>query len=284
MQSAPPRQELIQNAVVFLADPKTQSSSFAQRIQFLEAKGLTPAEIDIAMRQANTGAGPSYQAAYAPNAFGAYPPPRQWDWRDYFITAVASGTVAYGAVSLFKKYVLPHLQPPDSTAYEEDRDALTAQFDAAEALLKEIQAETAAVRQAVDAQKEKVDKATQEVDAAVKDMRDAECRNRDEMREVRDEISTIREMLPKMIEKNKESQNASLGELQQELRSLKALLMSRGPSIPSAPPSASPLPALGRPSIPAWQLAPSTSPAPSSSPMPNGKGRDVDGASSSGST
>ena len=54
-----------------------------------------------------------------------------------------------------------------------------------------------------------------------------------------------------MIEKNKETQSQSLAELQQELKSLKALLLSRGPgSIPS-----SPLPVLGRPSIPAWQLA-----------------------------
>lgn len=54
-----------------------------------------------------------------------------------------------------------------------------------------------------------------------------------------------------MIDKNKESQAQSLSELQQELKSLKALLLSRGPSnIPS-----SPMPALGRPSIPAWQLA-----------------------------
>jgi peroxin-14 len=54
-----------------------------------------------------------------------------------------------------------------------------------------------------------------------------------------------------MIEKNKETQSQSLTELQQELKSLKALLLSRGPgNIPS-----SPLPVLGRPTIPAWQLA-----------------------------
>ena len=60
----------------------------------------------------------------------------------------------------------------------------------------------------------------------------------------------------KMIEKNKESQSNSLAELQQELKSLKGLLLSRGPSFPS---STSPSPGLpgftGRPSIPAWQLA-----------------------------
>jgi hypothetical protein len=94
------------------------------------------------------------------------------------------------------------------------------------------------------------------------------------MREIREEVTNIREMLPKvhidfyrsnnssdsrmqMIEKNKESQNQSLAELQQELKSLKALLLSRGSTTSSTP--ASPLPILGRPSIPAWQLASSPS-------------------------
>lgn len=84
-----------------------------------------------------------------------------------------------------------------------------------------------------------------------------------------------------MIEKNKETQSQALSELQQELKSLKALLLSRGPgNIPSSPP-----PVLGRPTIPAWQLA---SPAQSSGtevpsnvspPLPvvsNGKGKETE--------
>ncbi|KAJ7070961.1 peroxisomal membrane anchor protein conserved region-domain-containing protein [Mycena amicta] len=253
------RSELVRNAVVFLNDPNTQASPFAQRIQFLEAKGLTPAEIDLAVRQ----------AAQTPS-YGPYPlppPAHQWDWRDYFIAAVVSGTITYGAVALFKKYLLPHLQPPTSTAYEEDRDALTAQFDAAEALLKEIQAESAAVRVAVEAQKERIDETTKNVDAMVQEIRDGDAKTRDEMREIRDEINSIREMLPKMMERNKESQSQSLAELQHELKSLKALLLSRGPNSSSLP--ASPLPALGRPSIPSWQL-------PESAAVTNGKGKEVE--------
>ncbi|KAJ3777964.1 peroxisomal membrane anchor protein conserved region-domain-containing protein [Lentinula raphanica] len=256
------REELIRNAVAFLSDPKSQSSPLAQRIQFLEAKGLTPPEIDLAVRQAsNQSAATPYHPGFPP-AYGLPYPSQQWDWRDYFITAVVSGTVVYGAISLFKKYLSPHLQPPETTVYEDDRDVLTAQFDAAEALLKEIQAETVAVKQAVEEQKEKVDKTTKDVEAVVSDMRIAEARTRDEMREVRDEINTIRDMLPKMLEKNKDSQNQSLAELQQELKSLKALLLSRGPTMSSAVP---PPPLVGRPSIPAWQLAGSTNnPGPTS--------------------
>ena len=96
-----------------------------------------------------------------------------------------------------QKYLLPHLRPPSTTAYEEDRDALTAQFDAAEALLKEIQADTSRVREAVDAQTARVDKVVKDVEDAVHEMREGEVKNRDEMREIRDEINTIRESLPK---------------------------------------------------------------------------------------
>ncbi|KAJ4489330.1 hypothetical protein C8J55DRAFT_450376 [Lentinula edodes] len=256
------REELIRNAIAFLSDPKSQSSPLAQRIQFLEAKGLTPPEIDLAVRQASNQSGAIPYNPGFPPAFGSPYSAQQWDWRDYFITAVAAGTVLYGAVSLFQKYLSPHLQPPETTVYEGDRDALTAQFDAAEALLREIQSETAAVKQAVEDQKEKVDRTTRDVETVVSEMRSAEARARDEMREIREEVNTIRDMLPKMIEKNKDMQTQSLAELQQELKSLKALLLSRGPNVSSTPP---PPPLVGRPSIPSWQLASNNS---SSNPGP----------------
>ncbi|KAH8998971.1 peroxisomal membrane anchor protein conserved region-domain-containing protein [Lactarius hatsudake] len=290
------KQELIRNAVAFLTDPKAQASPLAQRVQFLEAKGLTGPEIEEAMRLANSSGPhqphinpqqPSYGPVYGPLPFVS-PHHSPWDWRDYFITAVVSGSLAYGAVALARKYLFPHLQPPTSTAYEEDRDALTAQFDAAEALLKEIRAETSAVKTAVENQQEKVDKATADVEAAVQQMREGESRARDEMREIREEVNNIREMLPKMIEKNKEAQTQSLGELQQDLKSLKTLLLSRTPSTATPAP---PLPNFPpRPSIPLWQLSDSSSngtvlpvgtPSPSivtPPPAPflaNGKGKEV---------
>lgn len=91
-----------------------------------------------------------------------------------------------------------------------------------------------------------------------------------------------------MIEKNKEAQTQSLGELQQDLKSLKTLLLSRAPS------TATPIPPLPnfppRPSIPSWQLSDSSSngtvpPLGMSSPsivspppppfLANGKGKEV---------
>lgn len=92
-----------------------------------------------------------------------------------------------------------------------------------------------------------------------------------------------------MIEKTKESQTQSLAELQQELKSLKALLLSRGQTMSNIP--SSPLPSImGRPTIPAWQLAsasPTTvgggssssegsTPAFGSPVAVNGKGKEVE--------
>jgi peroxin-14 len=57
-----------------------------------------------------------------------------------------------------------------------------------------------------------------------------------------------------MMEKGKETEKQTLAELQQELRSLKALLLSRsGPSAPASPAPTLPF-GIGRPSIPSWQL------------------------------
>ena len=67
-----------------------------------------------------------------------------------------------------------------------------------------------------------------------------------------------------MIDKNKETHTQSLAELQQELKSLKALLLSRGPSAPSTPIPPPSFPQ--RPSIPAWQLAPQSPTPPPAQP------------------
>ena len=103
-----PRADMIQSAVSFLADPKVQSSPISQRISFLESKGLTQQEIDLAMGQVGRAvAGPmgstSAQGPYMQPypMMPAYPPTKpQRDWRDWFIMAVVSGTVVYGVISL----------------------------------------------------------------------------------------------------------------------------------------------------------------------------------------
>ena len=84
------------------------------------------------------------------------------------------------------------------SAYEADKEALTAQFDAAERLLKEIEAETQAMKTNLEEQRVQVGAAVQDVTAAVEEMRKGETEVRDEMREIRAEVNNMQEMLPKV--------------------------------------------------------------------------------------
>ncbi len=56
-------------------------------MQFLEAKGLSSQEIDLAFRQAATAH--PYQAQHGPaqgsSLYNLTSPPTRWDWRDYFV-------------------------------------------------------------------------------------------------------------------------------------------------------------------------------------------------------
>ena len=62
-----------------------------------------------------------------------------------------------------------------------------------------------------------------------------------------------------MVDKTKDNQTQSMAELQQELKSLKALLLSRGPPSTASNPLFN---TIARPSIPSWQLAGSSNETP----------------------
>lgn len=65
-------------------------------------------------------------------------------------------------------------------------------------MLKDIQAETNAVRLAVEEQKERVEKTTQEVKGIVQEMHDNEMKTRNDFKEMQEEVQHIREMIPKV--------------------------------------------------------------------------------------
>lgn len=303
VSAGPVRPDMIASAVSFLSDPKVQSSTMSQRVSFLESKGLHPNEIDEAIRQAGQSqvGGPSGYASYAagpPAPYyagapygGAYPGIAQAhqqgrDWRDWFIMAVVSGTIGYGVISLAKKYLMPHLQPPNANVLEADLDSLTAKYDEVASQLQALDAQTLAVKQGLDEQKAEVEKSIKEVEDCVKGVRENEKRRDGELDRIRDDVEAIRKEMSSLFEKSKQAQTNSLSELQSELKSLKSLLVSRGtvgapsggihgagaplpprpygvgygataygsPTIGTPTGDASP-PQIPKPSIPAWQLA-----------------------------
>lgn len=228
---------MIQSAVSFLSDPKIQSSSIAQRIAFLESKGLNSQEIDEALRQVGMAQTqqqqqqqaihPSQQTRYYPP--GTYAPPQQptRDWRDWFIMAVVTGTVGYGVIALARKYLFPHLQPPNQTILESDRDALTAKYDEVAAMLSQLDAEQKAIKTGLEEQRSSVDAELKKVEAAMEEVRLGEKQRKEEMDRVRNEVETIKREMPKLFESSSQNTSSSLADLQTELKSLRSLLVSR---------------------------------------------------------
>ncbi len=129
---------MVASAITFLSDPKVQSSSMSQRVSF-----SSPRVCVTRNRRGHPSSQPNRKQAARvclvrcwPTCallrrctYGAYPggPAQQQqgrDWRDWFIKAVVSGTIGYGVISLAKKYLMPHLQPPNANVLEADLDSL----------------------------------------------------------------------------------------------------------------------------------------------------------------
>ncbi|GAA5855145.1 hypothetical protein JCM9279_001968 [Rhodotorula babjevae] len=292
------RAQLIASAVSFLRDPATASSPLAQRIAFLESKGLSQPDIELALQQAGSGqsgpappypgargpysaAGPHSSSPYGANHLNEF----QRDWRDWFIMGVVGGSVGWLAVKLAQKFLVPHLQPPTETDLEASQRALEAKYDEAAELLKTLQESTDAVAASLDEQKRDIEKELDEVRGAVKEMREGEKKRDEWAQSVGRQVDDMVKSLPGLLDKQASAQSTSLADLQTELKSLKSLLIARRPAPTSTPSSSSstststsaPAPAssttpssslpfaIKPPGLPAWQLK-SSSAAPAPAP------------------
>ena len=236
--------DLINSAVTFLQDPKVADAPLAKRIAFLESKGLTSEQVNIALQRAQQPSPPaqvntssptpssSYAQSLPPVPYASYqtqaPPalPNR-DWRDWFIMAVVSGGFSWAAYIVAKRYILPLIQPPTQSQLEADKETIKAQFDQVQEMLSILQSDAAAAKDVASEQAKKVDAALEEIDKAVGDMKDKTARRETDIRRLGLELDQIRELIPKAIDSVKQAQTDSLNDLNTELRSLKTLLQNR---------------------------------------------------------
>ncbi|GAA5915277.1 peroxisomal membrane protein PEX14 [Sporobolomyces salmoneus] len=266
------RASLISSAVSFLRDPSTASSPLAQRIAFLESKGLNQQEIEQALQAANGG--PLVMSSHGNAGMGmrgARAGQREFerDWRDWFIMSVVGGGVGWLAVKLAQKFLLPSLQPPSESDLVASQKALEAKYDEAASLLSTLQKSTDQVFDSLDQQRETVERELDEVKKVVEEMREGERRRDEWSKGVQRQVDEMAKNLPTLLEKHSSTQSTSLNDLQSELKSLKSLLIARRPT-PSSPssssssttPTTSSSSLFGgqprTPSLPAWQMKGST--------------------------
>ncbi|KAK6538779.1 peroxisomal membrane protein pex14 [Orbilia ellipsospora] len=293
------REDLIQGAITFLQDPSVATSSLDKRIAFLQSKNLTPEEIAAALQRTgvdpslipNFGGAPSGFAPPRPAGFGqSYgsggyfnqvqrQEPAGRDWRDWFVMATVSGSVGYGLYQLAKRYVVPVIAPPTPEALAADKAAIDTAFADAFSLLESLKTDTEALKEAEEKRNTKVDQALDEVETVVQTLKEASKRREEESKRLNDEVRNLKDLIPKALEGQKESQAASLKDLQAELKSLKALLVNRASATTRfTPPPAQPAHFIP-PSASVVSAAPS--PAPVSTPAPqaevNGGGQTLGG-------
>ncbi|KAI9266841.1 peroxisomal membrane anchor protein conserved region-domain-containing protein [Phascolomyces articulosus] len=327
------REDLIQSATSFLSDPKVQSATLAKKVSFLESKGMTTEEIEEAMGRVNgksSGGGTSTTTAAAAPVAGvpavagqsvsqvpagaivqAPPVPQRpnYDWRDIFVAAVLAGGVSYGIWTLAKKLLGPWFQVPTQKELDEDKEKLDAQFQAVEDSLNDLKKQTNDALSNVSTQSKKIDDSLSGLETVLKDLKQGDAERDQEFKNIKADVESLKELVPRMLDRNKESQAGVMTDLQNEVKSLKSLLLSRRPLNPNeaaaspvaAPSSAAESPAAAvspsgltarltnalnssssggpRAGIPAWQMA-----ASGGSSATNGKATEKSNESSSSST
>jgi len=97
-----------------------------------------------------------------------------------------------------QKYLLPHLRPPTTTAFQQTSQSLEDQYDEAQALLTSLTTSTNELKEQLEADRERVGVVVADVEEAVKGVKENEERWREEMREVRGEVESVRELVPKV--------------------------------------------------------------------------------------
>ncbi|KAF9111857.1 peroxisomal membrane protein pex14 [Mortierella sp. AM989] len=244
------REDILASAVKFLQDPKVQSSPLGKKVSFLESKGLTSQEIEEAMKRVNGTAtavpvapvSTALVSAGGPVQYGPggqvmavqQPPPLpyKYDWKDMFIAAVVAGGFSYSLWQVAKKVVGPKLQWPSQEELEMDKKKLDEQFDEIEKSLAEVKDSTTVVAKNVEDQTAHVKESLEGMSGVLDTMKTNDQKREQELTGLKSDIENIKDMIPKLMEKNKESQANVLNELQGEIKSLKSLLLNRRPAGP----------------------------------------------------
>ncbi|KAI4109387.1 MAG: hypothetical protein L6R37_000544 [Teloschistes peruensis] len=254
--------------VSFLQDPSVISAPLDKRIAFLQSKNLTQEEIDVALARAGdppqsqnppsppppqSYGYPSQQMTRQPNGYGygygPYPsgpwsqslePPRR-DWRDYFIVATLTSTLGYTLYALSRRYIAPLISPPTPPQLEADKASIDASFARAFALIDQLAADTASLKELETQRQEKLDKALDEVNSVVEELRRDSERRGKEGDMLRDQVVGLRESIPRALDGWKREGDGRIEDLSGEVRSLKKLVATRMAAPSSASTTLNPL-------------------------------------------
>jgi len=232
------RENLVSSATSFLKDPKVQKAPLAKRVAFLESKGLTQEEIEEALSRANGNAPKSQSTAVVaggaapqlpPNPYMqiVQPPPKYLGWKDYFIGTAIIGGVSYALYRALKKYLPDLLQIPSTKDLQENNEELSKQLEIASEALNSSKVETQTAIKLMDEQGDKIKNFMDILTKSLNGLKEADEKRDEEIRTIKNDLENVKTLIPKMIEKSKETNDLVLQDLQNEIKSLKSLIVNR---------------------------------------------------------
>ncbi|XP_019945010.2 peroxisomal membrane protein PEX14 isoform X1 [Paralichthys olivaceus] len=237
---APPREALITTAVKFLQNLKVRQSPLATRKAFLKKKGLTDEEVELAIQRSGSTeevlplspVGPPHlHPLHTTQLAPVVHSPAGYRWRDYGALTIIMVGIAFGFHQLYKKYILPLIMGSreDKKHLQRMESNIAAMSGTLTQTVSQLQQTLLSVQELLIQQQQKIQELSQELTSA--------------------ETSSST---------NRILDNQTIGELKQEIVSLKGLLLSRKqfPSTPTIP------------KIPSWQI-PLKPPSASSPPSIN---------------
>ncbi|KAJ9060018.1 peroxisomal membrane protein pex14 [Entomophthora muscae] len=258
-QESDVREELIVSAVSFLRDPKVQKSTLNKKVAFLESKGLTAFEIQTALSRSSAKQ-PAGRENFLDDSllesneqhsnFLQTPQIVQESstWKDYFITSIVFGAVGYSVYGLTQTFIAPLLTWPSDEDLELERKRLDDQFEKAFDAIETVRKETQTVVEAVYSQNTTIEKTLAGLAEAIETLKEQDQTRLVDVDKLWSEMEAVKKMIPEAFNKSRDSQSSLLEDLQNEIRSLKALIGRRAAtpsltasnSLPSSPGSFNP--------------------------------------------
>ena len=255
-------EELINSAVSFLKDPQVGGSPLTKKVEFLESKGLNQEEIEEALKRANdnstttssssssssvassnlsnTTSSPSYQSqqqqqqVYSQPPIDYYnvvpPPLPEKSWKDYFIMATATAGVTYGLYQVVTRYLIPSIIPPSQSSIDKDKETINEEFMKIDKILDQLTFEQEEIKHANETKLSEIDTVIENVNDFLNKYNKDKLKFDDDLRLMKLEIDNLSNSIEKNMHLTKENINDELGEISQELQSLKNLIKARSGS------------------------------------------------------
>lgn len=233
------RKPLFDSAVSFLSDPSVKDAPLTKKIEFLQSKGLTQQEVEVALKESqqapqdrsrnvgNNSRSSSFSEPIRDSMiYEAVPPPLpRRDWKDYFIMTTATAGLFYGVYEVTKRYVIPNILPESQSKLDQDKKEIQNQFDKVDKLLEKLENEQSEFKKKEEQKLLELDKTVVDLQACLEQTSHTRNRIEDEFKMMKLEMANLQNKLDTFVMSKKGDQH--LEKINSEFESLKNLIRNR---------------------------------------------------------